>query len=131
MNQQPGNNEREARELFATALERFSEHGLAAMVRAGTDNSHGGRSALAAIQAALALRDEVYRAGGEKAERYAEWQQKRGMAMDTLDWAILEYDEYMKDDVYDAQAVLDRIIARLRERRDMLSLPPAQTEGAE
>lgn len=59
----------------------------------------------------------------EKVVSYAEWQQKRGMAMDTIDWAINEYDEYMKDDNYDAQGVLDRIIERLRDRRDHLKAP--------
>lgn len=44
-----------------------------------------------------------------------DFHQRRGMLSDTVDWAVLEYDEFMKDDAYDAQAVLDRIIARLRE----------------
>lgn len=70
------------------------------------------QSALAAINA-LAPRLE-------KAESYAEWQQRRGFLPDTVDWAILEYDEFMKDDAYDAQAVLDRIIKRLREVREIL-----------
>lgn len=49
-----------------------------------------------------------------------EYQQRRGMLADTVDWAILEYDDYMKEDRYDAQAVLDKIISRLREIRDIL-----------
>ena len=49
-----------------------------------------------------------------------DYQQRRGMLLDTFDWAILEYDEYMRDDAYDAQAVLDKIIARLRDVRSML-----------
>lgn len=51
-------------------------------------------------------------------ETYAEWQQRRGMAHDLINWAILEYDEFMLDDRYDTQTVLDKIIARLRQFRD-------------
>lgn len=53
-------------------------------------------------------------------ETYASWQQKRGMLADKVDWAINEYDEFMKDDAYDAQRVLDRIIERLRDTRQAL-----------
>lgn len=56
-------------------------------------------------------------------ESYAEWQQKRGMLSDAVDWAILEYDEFMKDDAYDAQRVLDRIIAKLRDRAMIAARP--------
>ena len=60
-------------------------------------------------QAALAAMRPVV-----ESRSYVEWQQKRGMLADKVDWAINEYDEFMKDDAYDAQAVLDRIIAGLR-----------------
>lgn len=50
-----------------------------------------------------------------------DFHQRRGMLSDTVDWAVLEYDEFMKDDAYDAQAVLDRIIARLREVNAILA----------
>lgn len=50
-----------------------------------------------------------------------DYQQRRGMLADAVDWAIIEYDGYMMDDEYDAQKVLDRIINRLREVRDMLN----------
>lgn len=51
-------------------------------------------------------------------ETYADWQQKRGLLADKVDWAINEYDEYMLDDDYEAQPVLDRIIKGLRQARD-------------
>lgn len=71
-----------------------------------------------------AHRDQILAAldRGIERETYAEWQQKRGMLADTVDWAILEYDEYMKDDAYDAQAVLDRIIAKLRDQRAIAAM---------
>lgn len=50
-------------------------------------------------------------------ESYAEWQQKRGRLVDTVDWAIQKYDDYMVDDRYDAQQQLDEIIERLRQVR--------------
>lgn len=34
----------------------------------------------------------------QEGDSYAAWQQKRGMLADKVDWAILEYDEYMKGD---------------------------------
>lgn len=51
---------------------------------------------------------------------YAAWQQRRGMLADKVDWAINEYDQFMLDDAYDAQRVLDRIIEGLRRTRDDL-----------
>lgn len=70
----------------------------------------------------------------QEGDSYAAWQQKRGMLADKVDWAILEYDEYMKDDAYDAQRVLDRIIKGLRTLRDSLAiraLDPAQIAGGQ
>lgn len=65
----------------------------------------------------------------DRAETYAEWQQKRGLAIDTIAWAINEYDEFMKDDAYDAQRVLDRIAAKLRERRALFTASPSDGSG--
>lgn len=61
------------------------------------------------------------RMAGAEAETYASWQQKRGMLADKVDWAINEYNEFMKDDAYDSQRVLDRIIAGLRETQLVLN----------
>lgn len=55
-----------------------------------------------------------------EADAYTAWQQKRGMLADKVDWAIDEYDQFMLDDAYDAQRVLDRIIEGLRRTRDDL-----------
>ena len=52
-----------------------------------------------------------------ESDTYAAWQQKRGMLADKVDWAINEYDEFMKDDAFDSQRVLDRIVGGLRETR--------------
>lgn len=41
------------RELFAAQLEKNNEPGLASRVRDGSDNSHGGIAALAAMTAAV------------------------------------------------------------------------------
>jgi len=44
-----------AKELFAAELRKYGENGLAQMVEEGSDNSHGGQAALAAIEKALSL----------------------------------------------------------------------------
>jgi hypothetical protein len=49
-----------------------------------------------------------------------DYHQKRGMAMDIIDEAIATYASYMLDDDYDAQGCLDKIIKRMRERRELL-----------
>lgn len=59
-------------------------------------------------------------------ESYTDWQQKRGMLADAVDWAITEYDEYMKDDHYDAQGKLNQIIGRLRIVRSFAVDPHEQ-----
>lgn len=65
-----------------------------------------------------------------KAETYAEWQQKRGMAMDTIDWAIAEYDGFMLDDDYSPYGFLDRLFTRLKDKRAALSASePAPLSG--
>jgi len=87
------------------------------------------------VQAFARYREAAFEAGAkamQEGDSYAAWQQKRGMLADKVDWAILEYDEYMKDDAYDAQRVLDRIIKGLRTLRDSLAitaLDPAQIVG--
>lgn len=43
-------NTRRIREIFAEELDRNSESRLAEMVRMGSDNSHGGTAAIAAMQ---------------------------------------------------------------------------------
>lgn len=55
----------------------------------------------------------------------ADFQQRRGAALDIIDEALEDYRCWMLDDDYDAQATLDRIMARMRERRDLIapSLP--------
>jgi len=65
----------------------------------------------------------------EASDSYAAWQQKRGILADRVDWAILEYDEFMKDDAFDAQRVLDRIIDKLRETRAALATLSPDTKG--
>ena len=61
---------------------------------------------------------------------YASWQQRRGMLADTVDWAILEYDQFMLDDAYDSQRVLDRIVERLRNTRAALN-PKREQDNAD
>ncbi len=46
-----------------------------------------------------------------------EGQKDRGAAWDIIDQAICDYDQFMLDDDYDAQRTLDKIIAKMRERR--------------
>lgn len=46
-----------------------------------------------------------------------DFQQQRGAAWDIIDEALLAYQGFMLDDDYDAQAALDRIMERMRERR--------------
>lgn len=63
--------------------------------------------------------EESYRLGAEwrgKAETYAEWQQQRGRHADIIQQAIDTYDEWMKDDDFDATTALRKIIERMRER---------------
>lgn len=52
---------------------------------------------------------------------YIDWQQRRGQALDAIDEAIAAYDGFMLDDDFDYQGCLDKIIARLRERREQLT----------
>jgi hypothetical protein len=47
------------REIFAEELRRRNEHGLAVMVVKGTDNSHGGTAAIAAMDRISAERDRL------------------------------------------------------------------------
>lgn len=58
-----------------------------------------------------------------------DFQQQRGMLADAVDWAINEYDSYMVNDDYDAQAVLDQIVSRLKEIRTITSLRTSETTG--
>ena len=51
----------------------------------------------------------------------ADFQQRRGMALDVIDEALSTYREFMLDDDFDAQAVLDRIMARMTKRRQSLA----------
>lgn len=48
-----------------------------------------------------------------------DFQQRRGVAWDIIDEAILAYDNWMLDDDYDAQRKLNLIITKMRERRDL------------
>lgn len=50
---------------------------------------------------------------------YIEHQQQRGVAWDIIEEAINEFDGWMLDDDYDADAMLKKIIARMRERRNL------------
>jgi hypothetical protein len=105
MNQQPGNATSEARELLADAC------GTELVYTHCTVDE-----ALAAIQAALAQRDDAYRAGKRDAER-----ERLRMALD--DCRELAIRDSMSADESCAR------IAEVCSRA--LALPPAQTEGAE
>jgi hypothetical protein len=45
-------------------------------------------------------------------------QQRRSVAWDIIDQALADYDGWMLDDDYEAMPVLQRIMRRMRERRD-------------
>lgn len=49
---------------------------------------------------------------------YADFQQRRGRLPDLIEEALSIYDEFMKDDAYDAQRPLDKIAETLRAARD-------------
>ena len=84
--------------------------------------------AIAAITAALQGQE------GREAQSYAEWQQRRGRAVDLIDWIVSEFDDWMTDDDYDTRGCLDRIVARCRRFRDEAALahpdPAPEGEGA-
>lgn len=46
-----------------------------------------------------------------------EYHQRRGVAWDIVDEAILTYDQWMLDDDYDSMSLLHKIIERMKERR--------------
>lgn len=50
-------------------------------------------------------------------DNFADYQQRRGAALDIIDEAIESYRSYMFDDDYDAQGALDRIMSRMKKRR--------------
>lgn len=54
----------------------------------------------------------------ERARTYADFQQRRGRLPDLIEEALSIYDEFMKDDAYDAQRPLDQIADKLRRARD-------------
>lgn len=65
-------------------------------------------------------------------ETYAQFQQRRGRLPDLIEEAIGIYDGFMKDDDYDSQRCLDRVVERLRSARDWYAsaaLPLAPREG--
>ena len=49
-----------------------------------------------------------------------DFHQGRGMALDAIDEALEEYRNFMLDDDYDAQGALDRIMKRLKEKREIM-----------
>lgn len=66
--------------------------------------------------------------GGDKT--YAAFQQRRGRLPDLIEEALTVYDEFMKDDAYDAQRPLDQMAEVLRGARDFYdatgpSAPPS------
>lgn len=78
------------------------------------------------------LAAELAEAAREKREEtYAEWQQKRGMLFDKVDWAINEYDQFMLDDAYDAQRLLNRVIDGLRDARAFLARHEQENDHAD
>lgn len=56
----------------------------------------------------------------DEPKSYADWQQRRGMAMDTIDWIIAEYDGFMQDDHYDPYGFMERLFTKLRTKRQAL-----------
>ena len=48
-----------------------------------------------------------------------EYQQRRGAAWDIIDEALNSYREFMLDDDFDSQSALDKIMARIDERRSL------------
>lgn len=59
---------------------------------------------------------------------YSAWQQKRGMMADAIDAILLDFDEFMKDDNYDAWAKLHQYIDRLRELQALAKLSAMPSE---
>lgn len=64
-------------------------------------------------------------------DNYIDFQQRRGMALDIIDEALEAYRGFMLDDDYDAQATLDRIMIRMRERRELLGAQPTRRDAKE
>jgi hypothetical protein len=58
---------------------------------------------------------------GEEPQSSSEYQQRRGVAWDIIDQAIVSYDQWMLDDDYDANKILGRIIDKMKERRAFYS----------
>ena len=52
--------------------------------------------------------------------------QQEGVAWDIIDEAIGSFDEWMKDDDFDAMRVLHEIVGRMRERMALYRDRPAQ-----
>ena len=50
----------------------------------------------------------------------ADYQQRRGVALDIIDEALNSYREFMLDDDYNAQRSLDQIMTRMADRRSVL-----------
>ncbi|WP_420140183.1 hypothetical protein [Sphingomonas sp.] len=57
----------------------------------------------------------------------AAFQQRRGRLPDLIEGAIEIYDGFMKDDDYDTQRCLDRVIAKLKSARDWYDATPTPT----
>lgn len=53
------------------------------------------------------------------AQSSVDHQQQRGAGWDVVDEAIETYDQWMLDDDYGGYTVLRKIVARMRERRDL------------
>lgn len=55
----------------------------------------------------------------QRAQSSIDHQQQRGVAMDIVDQAIEEYDQWMLDDDYDAMTFLHSLMGRMRARREL------------
>ena len=66
---------------------------------------------------------------GQEVRSSAEFHQRRGMMADAILAALHEYDEWMKDDDYNAQGCLDRVVAQLHRVRDVAALSSVEPAG--
>jgi hypothetical protein len=115
-----GGEERKRLEALADAADHESQIQYALVTAYG----HGGR--IVFINDLRALLSEPQRLAERMGEDSSiDRQQRRGRFADMVDEAINSYDGWLTDDDFDARGCLDRIVARLRQRRSFtLPEPP-------
>jgi hypothetical protein len=105
---------------------------------ADIDEAEGGNPAVIKLERDAADHIEQLRAALSQSpaaeavvpSNYIDFQQKRGALADIIDEALAAHAQWLLDDDYDAQGAMQRIMDRMRERRD-LYLSPNQPAAIE